>query len=150
MMKYSPAGPEAGGRRAEVGGVSSVIWHPSSVPAVAPTFVLAELWFGRQLLVGRPTMRPFIRNHFLPLWLHRIACGVFVALILALGGMSFLGRVDGSWRHLIALCLIILSIPVGLLCACMAHRFSIVEGVAGDVGYEDLDESKKSDEKSSA
>jgi hypothetical protein len=95
-------------------------------------------------------MRPFIRNHYLPLWLHRIACGVFVALILALGGMSFLGRADGSWRHLIALCLIISSVPVGIFCACMAHRFSIVQGLAGEVGYKDVDESKKPDEKSSA
>src|SRR5690348_65484 len=47
-------GPEAGGRRAEVGGLSSVIWHPFSVPAVAPAFVLAELGCGRQLLGIRP------------------------------------------------------------------------------------------------
>ena len=93
-------------------------------------------------------MRPVIRNHYLPLWLHRTACGVLAALVLALVGMSFLGRADGSWRHLISLCLIILSVPAGILCACMAHRFSIAEGLAGDVGYEDLDE--KHDDKSSA
>jgi hypothetical protein len=32
-----------------------------------------------------------------------------------------------------------LSIPVGVVFACLAHRFSILEGCAGDVGYEDLD-----------
>ena len=35
--------------------------------------------------------------------------------------------------------LLVLSIPVGVILACVAHRFSIVEGLAGDVGYEDLD-----------
>jgi hypothetical protein len=94
-------------------------------------------------------MRPFIRNHYLPQWLHRLTCGVFAALLLVLTGMSFLGRADGSWRHLIALCLIISSVPVGILCAYVAHRFSTVEGLAGDVGYEDLDEKEKSGEKSS-
>src|SRR5579884_1720208 len=97
-------------------------------------------------LVVRPTMRPFIRNHYLPFWLHRLACGVFAALMLALCGMSFIGQSDGSWRHLIALSLLILSVPAGIFCACVAHRFSIVEGLAGDVGYEDLDE--KHDDKS--
>ncbi|MDR3460664.1 MAG: hypothetical protein P4N60_24810 [Verrucomicrobiae bacterium] len=95
-------------------------------------------------------MRPFIRNHHLPPWLHRLACGVFVALLLALGGLSFLGPADGSGRHLTACCLIILSVPAGILCACLAHRFSIVEGLAGDVGYEDLDEQQDKKPKPSA
>jgi hypothetical protein len=92
--------------------------------------------------------RPFIRNHYIPLWLHRVACGGFATAMLALIGMSCLGQADGSWRHLICLCLIISSVPVGFFCACVAHRFSIVEGLAGDVGYEDLDQ--KHDDKSSA
>jgi len=85
-------------------------------------------------------MRPFIRNHYLPLWLHRVVCGVFATAVMALLGMAFIGKADGSWRHLIALCLIVLSIPAGFFCACMAHRFSIIEGLAGDVGYKNLDE----------
>jgi hypothetical protein len=93
-------------------------------------------------------MRPFIRNHYLPQWLHRIACGGFPTVILALLGLNWLGQPDGSWRHLVSLYLLILSIPVGIIFACLAHRFSIVEGLAGDVGYEDLEE--KQDDKPSA
>jgi len=85
-------------------------------------------------------MRPFIRNHYLPLWLHRVVCGIFATAVLALLGMAYIGKADGSWRYLIALFLIALSIPAGIFCACMAHRFSIVEGLAGSAGYEDLDE----------
>ena len=59
---------------------------------------------------------------------------------LALLGLGFLGQADGSWRHLISLCVIILSVPAGIASACLVHRFSIVEGLAGDVGYEDLEE----------
>jgi hypothetical protein len=95
----------------------------------------------------RPTMRPF-RNRYLPLWLHRVACGVLATAVLALLGMSFIGRSDGSWRYFIGLCLIILSVPTGIFFACVAHRFSIVHGLAGDLGYEDLDD--KHDDKPSA
>ncbi len=93
-------------------------------------------------------MRPFIRNHYLPQWLQRIACGGFAAVVLALLGLNWLSQPSGSWRHNASLCLLISSVPVGTVFACVAHRFSIVEGLAGDVGYEDLDE--KQDEKSSA
>jgi hypothetical protein len=85
-------------------------------------------------------MHPLIRNRRLPRWLHRVVCGVFATTVLALLGLGFLGQSDGSLRHLICLCLIFSSIPVGIVCAWVAHRFSIVEGLAGEVGYEDLDE----------
>ena len=45
----------------------------------------------------------------------------------------------GSWLHTGSVVLLWLSIPVGVIFACLAHRFSIVEGCAGEVGYEDLD-----------
>jgi hypothetical protein len=85
-------------------------------------------------------MRPFIRNHYLPQWLHRIVCGGFATVVLALLGLNWLSQPPGSWRHIVSLCLLISSLPVGVIFACLAHRFSIVEGLAGDVGYEDLDE----------
>jgi hypothetical protein len=87
-------------------------------------------------------MRPFIRNHYLPQWLHRITCGAFAAACLALLGSNSVGEPSDSWRHIVSLALIIASIPVGIVCACVAHRFSIVEGLAGDAGYEDLDENR--------
>ena len=87
-------------------------------------------------------MRPFIHNHYLPQWLHRITCGGFVAVVLALLGLNWLSQPSGSWRHIVSLCLLISSVPVGIAFACVAHRFSIVEGLAGDVGYEDLDEKR--------
>ena len=83
--------------------------------------------------------RFMIRNRYLPRWLHRVACGMFGAVVLALLGLNWLGQPSGSWRHIVSLCFLVLSIPVGVILACVAHRFSIVEGLAGDVGYEDLD-----------
>ena len=80
-----------------------------------------------------------IRNRYLPRWLHRVTCGMFGAVVLALLGLNWLGQPSGSWRHILSLCFLVLSIPVGVILACVAHRFSIVEGLAGDVGYEDLD-----------
>jgi len=92
--------------------------------------------------------RPFVRNHYLPLWLHRIASGGFATVILGLLGLNWLSQPDGSWRHIVSICLLALSLPVGIVLACVAHRFSIVEGLAGGAGYEDLDE--KHDDNSSA
>jgi hypothetical protein len=60
-------------------------------------------------------------------------------VVLALLGLNWLGQPSGSWRHILSLCFLVLSIPVGVILACVAHRFSVVEGLAGDVGYEDLD-----------
>ena len=94
-----------------------------------------------------------IRNRYLPRWLHRVACGAFGAAVLALLGLNWLNQPSDSWRHILSLCFLVLSIPVGVILACVAHRFSIVEGLAGDVGYgdvgcEDLD--AKHDDKPSA
>ena len=80
-----------------------------------------------------------IRNRHLPRWLHRVACGLFGAAVLVFLGSYWWSQPSGSWRHVISLCLLALSIPVGVVLACAAHRFSIVEGLAGDVGYDDLD-----------
>jgi hypothetical protein len=69
-------------------------------------------------------------------------------VVLALLGLNWFSQPPGSWRHIVSLFLLALSLPVGVVFACLAHRFSIVEGLAGDVGYEDLEE--QHDDKSSA
>jgi hypothetical protein len=79
-------------------------------------------------------------NRYLPQWLHRVACGVMGAAIsaaIAVGGLRYFET--DSWLRTAAVVLLWASIPIGVLFACFAHRFSIVEGCAGDVGYDDLD-----------
>ena len=81
-----------------------------------------------------------IRNRYLPQALHRIACGAIGAAItatVASAGLRYLQ--PDSWLHSASRILLWLSIPVGVTLACVAHRFSIVEGCAGDAGHEDLD-----------
>jgi len=81
-----------------------------------------------------------ITNRYLPQWLHRIVCGVVGAAIIATIASIGLRHFDGdSWLHAASRVLFWLSIPIGVVLACVAHRFSIVEGCAGDVGYDDLD-----------
>ena len=81
-----------------------------------------------------------MRNRYLPQWLHRLACGAVgaaVAAAIASAGLRYFQA--GSWLHTASGVLLWLSIPVGILLACVAHRFSIVEGSAGDAGYDNLD-----------
>ena len=81
-----------------------------------------------------------ITNRYLPKWLHRLACGAIgTALIatIASGGLRYFNA--DSWLHTASVALLWLSIPIGGVFACLAHRFSIVEGCAGEVGYEALD-----------
>ena len=86
-----------------------------------------------------------INNRRLPQWLHRLACGTISAALTATIASVGLHYFDvGSWLRTASLVLLWLSTPVGAVFACVAGRFSIVEGCAGDVGYEDLD-SKRED-----
>jgi len=80
-----------------------------------------------------------IHNRHLPLWLHRICSGVFgAALLIGIGSIWF-GEPPGSWQHVLSRGLIWASIPVGIILAVVAGRISIVEGVAGGDGYDELD-----------
>ncbi|HOX04590.1 MAG TPA: hypothetical protein P5022_16005 [Candidatus Paceibacterota bacterium] len=81
-----------------------------------------------------------IHNRYLPLWAHRLCNGVAGALVLLAGGSFWLDEPAGSWRHTFSRCLILSSIPAGILLAWAAKRFSIIEGVAGKDGYDELDE----------
>jgi hypothetical protein len=81
---------------------------------------------------------PMIQNRYLPLWLHRVCNGVFGAAWFVGFGSIWLGEPAESWQHTVALCLLWASIPVGILLAIVARRFSIVQGVAGSEGYDEL------------
>jgi hypothetical protein len=76
-------------------------------------------------------------KRYLPLWLHRIFNGLFPAALLAGFSTYWLGEPVDSWRHNVSMCMIWSSLPVGIVFAVITHRFSIVEGVAGEVGYEE-------------
>jgi hypothetical protein len=83
-----------------------------------------------------------IHNRYLPLWLHRVCNGVLgTAVLLGIGSIWF-GEPSGNWKQVLSGCLIWSSIPVGITLATMARRFSIVEGVAGGDGYDELHESR--------
>jgi hypothetical protein len=80
-----------------------------------------------------------IHNRYLPQSVHRIANGVMASLVLACAGAfgashlscdSFLGTA----------CLALLwASPLGLLASCFdPAKFSLVEGVAGEDGYDEL------------
>src|SRR5688572_4974711 len=82
---------------------------------------------------------PIITNRYLPQWLHRVACGLIgVAVTVAIAGGGLLYFHADSWLRTASGVLLWLSIPIGVVLACVAHHFSVAEGCAGDVGYEDL------------
>ena len=86
-----------------------------------------------------------IHNRYLPPWLHRICNGVFGAVVFVSAGSIWFGEPAGSWRHFLSRFLIWSSIPAGILLTIVAGRFSIVQGVAGGEGYDEL--SERDDEK---
>ena len=79
-----------------------------------------------------------IHNSYLPRWLHRVCNGVLGSAVLLGIGSIWFGQPAGSWQHLLSRCLIWSSIPVGIILALVARRCSIVEGVAGGDGYDEL------------
>jgi hypothetical protein len=89
------------------------------------------------MLAGKARM---IHNRYLPFWLHRVCNGVFGAAVLLGVGSIWFGEPVGSWQYVLSHCLIWSSVPVGIVLAFVARRFSIVEGVAGGEGYDDLRE----------
>ena len=83
-----------------------------------------------------------IHNRYLPIWLHRLCNSLFGAVLLISIGSIWFGEPEGSWQHLLSRFLIWASIPVGIILALAARRFSIVQGVAGGDGYDELHEDK--------
>ena len=86
------------------------------------------------------------KRYYLPIWMHRIFNGLFGAALFAGFASVWSGEPSGTWRSVVSQSLLWLSIPVGIILAAIAHRFSIVEGVAGEIGYEERDETNKADE----
>src|SRR5258706_8009148 len=95
-----------------------------------------------------PWVAAMIHNRYLPMWLHRVCSGVLGAVVLAAIGSIWFAEPSGTWRHILSRCLLWASVPAGIVLACISHRFSIVEGVAGGEGYDELheqNENKKTD-----
>jgi hypothetical protein len=79
--------------------------------------------------------RPFVRNHRLPRWLHRFCNASITALLFATTVLLL-------WPNLtVGIGGAILSFVVMLFVN--PERLSFVEGVAGEVGYVDLDGANK-------
>lgn len=85
-----------------------------------------------------------IRNRFLPQWLQRVCNGVVGAMLLLAIGSVWIGEPTGSWKYLLSLSLFLASVPLGILLALLTRRFSLVEGIAGDVGSDELSDSVES------
>ena len=75
--------------------------------------------------------KPFVRNHYLPSWLHRLCNALFGSVLLTTGLFML-------WPNLLVLWIGPATF-VGLLLL-SPNKFSCVEGVAGGDGYADLDE----------
>jgi hypothetical protein len=80
-----------------------------------------------------------LHNGYLPQWAHRVANGVMASLFLALTGAWFTSTLASDslpWR--IALVLLYAS-PTGLLASLLnPNKFTLVEGIAGKEGYDEL------------
>ena len=84
--------------------------------------------------------RAIVRNRYLPQPLHRAACGVIGAAVAATIASAGLRHFDpDSLMNTASRVLLWLSVPIGIILACVAHRLSIVEGCAGDAGYDGLE-----------
>jgi hypothetical protein len=81
-----------------------------------------------------------VHNRLLPAWVHRVANGAMAAALL--GGLGSLGY---SWfggttlAGVICKWCVLLAVPIGMAWAVLVTgRVSLVEGVGGDAGYDEL------------
>ena len=80
-----------------------------------------------------------LHNCYLPLWLHRVcngALGTVASATLASVGLSYFP--SDHLLYQLSSILLYLSVPIGIFLAAVAPRFSIVQGLAGDAGYDEL------------
>jgi hypothetical protein len=80
-------------------------------------------------------------NRYLPNWLHRTANAIVTTASCAFVGIAGLNYLHGiPVLALLSKRLLYLSPLLGIPCGVMnPKRFSLVEGCAGDVGYDGLD-----------
>jgi len=82
-----------------------------------------------------------LHNRYLPDWLHRVANGAVGGVLCSLAALAIV-RFLGA-----PLCALWFVPPVVLICTALdPRRFSLVEGCAGDLGYDGLlDDGEKPD-----
>ena len=82
-----------------------------------------------------------INNCYLPNILHRVfnaIAAIAICVFVAIVGMNYFYEIP--WILKAAKWLLYLSPLIGILCAVLNPlKFSIVEGLAGDAGYDELD-----------
>ena len=80
-----------------------------------------------------------LHNRYLPRWAHRIANGVVASMLLALAGVvgtTTLAPGSLPWR---VFAVVLYASPTGLLASLLnPARFTLVEGIAGEDGYDEL------------
>jgi hypothetical protein len=80
-----------------------------------------------------------LHNRYLPHWAHRIANGVMASLLLALTGAWLTSTLDSDslpWKMSLVL---LYASPTGLLASLLSpSRFTLVEGIVGEDGYDEL------------
>jgi hypothetical protein len=84
--------------------------------------------------------RPVLHNRYLPTWLHQICNSAFGSLLIATLGTLAVTNLLQNAVQAIALCAVIAGTVVTgvVLLTVNPNRFSIVEGVAGKDGYDEL------------
>lgn len=82
-----------------------------------------------------------IRNGCLSSLRHRLCNGALGAAALPGIGSIWGREPDGTWRHFHSRCLMWSRFPFGITLAPVARRLSIVEGVAGGEGHDELNSS---------
>lgn len=83
--------------------------------------------------------RPVIHNRFLPEWLHRVFAGIFGGAVFVTSSVLLLSEFGTEqWLAPVASYLLWSTPAVVVVCFIVAPRFSVVRGLAGDVGYDEL------------
>ncbi len=80
---------------------------------------------------NRKSRRPFVRNHYLPQWAHRICNALLTALVVLLPTIYVFPLRFALTADVALFFLVVFTGP---------NKISFVEGIAGEDGYVDLDD----------